>query len=196
MTISKIVKLLTQTISITLASPRYLGWKNNLITIINSLQNLEFMGCNNIRNILNKMKTLIENSNEVDLEKEYTRLFINALEGVQCPPYESVFKSPRHLMYHEPVIRDIIKYMTLLNVEPAKERAISSDHLGVLIELFYLLYTYGYREEAKKLYSDHIQFLLERLGTCLQERSRLEFYILVGALFEQIVYCMPRIAEI
>ena len=193
MTNGKKVKPLTQLISITLVSPRHLGWKNNLITIIDSLQDMTFIECNNIHDILGELKTLIENNNILDLEKEYTRLFINALEGVQCPPYESVFKSPRRLMYHEPIIRDIIKYLKLVDVDLARERAVSPDHLGVLIELFYLLYTYGYREEAMKLYNDHLRFLLVRLGTCLQDKSRLEFYRLVGRLFELLAYCIPML---
>ncbi|MEB3764709.1 MAG: molecular chaperone TorD family protein [Desulfurococcales archaeon] len=194
MTNPEIVKLITQIVSITLTSPRYPEWKNKLTSLVDSLLNTPLMECKNIQEILRKMKIAAETSDEIDLEKEYTRLFINALEGVQCPPYESVYKSPRRLMYHEPVIKDLNRYLKLAGVDLDKDRAVSPDHLGALIELFYLLYTYGYIREAEKLYNDHIRFLLGKIGVCLQDKSQLEFYRLVGELFEILGYCIPSVS--
>ncbi len=196
MTNVEIVKLIIQIVSTTLVSPRYPEWRNKLRSTIDNLLNKPLLDCINLQDILRKMKKLAENSDSLDLEKEYTRLFINALQGVQCPPYESVYRSPRRLMYHEPIIRDLTKYMRLVDVSLAKDKAVSPDHLGVLIELFYLLYTHGYVKETQMLYNDHIRFLLGKIGVCLRDKSRLEFYRVVGEFFEVLGYCIPRIAKI
>lgn len=87
-----------------------------------------------------------------DLLWEYTRLFIGPYK-LPCPPWESVYTSPKKLMVQEAYdeVRDFYKELGLTVNDPD----IMPDHIGVELNFISVLFEKMNDESERRLYYIH-----------------------------------------
>lgn len=105
----------------------------------------------------------------LDLEVEYTRLFINSFNGTPAKPYESVHVNKGHLVIGETTVRvrefyrqfgvDLGRY----HPEPADHIAIETEFMAYLIDRELNAYMEGELEKADRFRDAQIRFLQQHL---------------------------------
>lgn len=105
----------------------------------------------------------------LDLEVEYTRLFINSFNGSPAKPYESVHVNNGHLVIGETTVR-VREFYRQFDVdlgehhpEPADHIAIETEFMAYLIEKELAAYTDGELKKAERFRDAQIRFLQQHL---------------------------------
>ncbi len=65
------------------------------------------------------------------LEEEYTRLFVNAFQRLEAPPFAAVYLNPQR---PELILARIEEWLLSLGLEPTGPRNERFDHISVLLE--------------------------------------------------------------
>ena len=116
------------------------------------------------------------------LQIEHTRLFVNSIEGVPCPPYESAYVDG-HLL--TATTAAVATFYEGWGLQQASETA---DYLPVELQFMaYLLALESEAEDAqaiemarRQFESEHLLRWLPRFAADLQQHTRISFYQKTG----------------
>jgi len=128
------------------------------------------------------------------LQVEHTRLFVNNIDGVSCPPYESAYIDGQLLTA---TTRAVAAAYAEWGLEQSLETA---DFLPV--ELQFVAYLTELAEQSpepdtvelarRQFESAHLQHWLPRFAADLQQHARLPFYQQVGHRLAELINTPPE----
>jgi TorA maturation chaperone TorD len=117
-----------------------------------------------------------------DLLWDYTKLFIGPYK-LPCPPWESVYTSPKRLMMQEAydAVSDLYRQAGLSIGDPN----VLQDHVGAELSFLAVLYgkmetvpesAHDYRELAERLLGDHLRKWIPAFSLDLERSTDSQFY--------------------
>ena len=128
------------------------------------------------------------------LQVEHTRLFVNNIDGVPCPPYESAYVDGQLLTA---TTRSVAAAFAEWGLEQSLETA---DFLPV--ELQFVAYLHELAEQSSEpetvelarrhFETAHLQRWLPRFATDLQQHARVDFYREVGNRLAELINTPPE----
>ena len=156
-----------------------------------ALDALEGMSYRSSR-LLRSSLELLGSCDPLDLQREYTRLFITSIGGVPCPPYPSVYLSEKRMVMSEPA-EAILELMSKYGLRTAESFKDLPEHVAVVLELASYLLTQAAIEGRAEALGDYISLLenmeawVRPFAQCVIEKSREEFYRVAAAALDQFV---------
>ena len=135
----------------------------------------------------------LDSEDELDgLLWDYTRLFIGP-DRLPCPPWESVYTSPKRLMMQDAYDK-VREFYTRLGIEVGSAD-VMADHIGA--ELNFLAILYGiiesdpkqsvYENLAEEFLTSHLRNWVPRFTTDMEEAAETLFYRAVAGITRQAV---------
>ncbi len=117
------------------------------------------------------------------LQIEHTRLFVNNVDGVPCPPYEAAYIDGQLLTL---TTADVAKVYAKWGLEKTQETAdylpAELQFLAYLIELSAQVEDRSAVVQARRQFEkDHLHRWLPKFAAALQQHAQLPFYRAVGA---------------
>lgn len=115
---------------------------------------------------------------------EYTRLFVNAVPNVPCPPYESVYREGMLMGLCTQAVLNGYQEVGLKILDDFHELP---DHLAVELEFLYYVSAKGDQAAHDSFLREHLSTWMPAFGQAVQEKGRLTFYKLAAAVLVQTV---------
>ncbi len=155
--------------------------------------------CSELNNLFRKTLSEMNSLEELELEREYTRLFISSYPQTPCPPYESVYVGENRLLSKREVIGDIYAILNAMKLDMDRSRFGTPDHISVELELAHLLVLYdmfdplGAKAGIDLLLKKHLSNWLPKFSECIKLHSTNDFYLSLSRLLDKILLCINRI---
>ncbi len=184
----KTAKIL-QTLKLLFLPPKDPLWKQAIYQLEKTIPE-DNPACLKARKLTRKIIETIHQQNLLELEKEYTRLHINAVGGIPCPLYLSPYKSPNHTLMHPPITKPLQQTLDQLGLEIDKTYAAAPDHISILAELTAILLSNNKKEQAINIHERYLDPLLKELSNCILTNAKTQTYKLLAELLSQLRECL------
>lgn len=107
------------------------------------------------------------------LAVEYTRLFINAVQGVVCPPYESIYRENTVMGNSALEVLDCYRKEGIKMAEKFRDLP---DHVAVELEFLYYLANFACRSEHDRFMQSHVSQWVPQFCFQVEKNDRTGFY--------------------
>lgn len=107
------------------------------------------------------------------LAVEYTRLFVNAVPRVPCPPYESVYRE--NTTMGESTLAVLARYREA-GLEVLGSFQDLPDHVAVELEFLHFLLAKGDIEAHNAFLREHLSTWVSAFSRAIVDNSRIDFY--------------------
>jgi len=118
------------------------------------------------------------------LAAEHTRLFVNAVPKVPCPPYESVWREKVAMGASTMEVLDSYRRAGLDVLGNFRDLP---DHLAVELEFLYFLLSTGKTDDYESFVKQHLSQWVPEFCDKVEEHDRLGFYRVAAAALREFI---------
>lgn len=118
------------------------------------------------------------------LAVEYTRLFVNAVPRVPCPPYESVYREGATM--GESTIAVLSRYQEG-GLEVQRNFHDLPDHVAVELEFLHYLLTKGDTQAHDRFVREHSSRWVSAFSSAVADNDRIGFYRHAAAILDRMI---------